>query len=71
MEHAYYLGLNGRELRSYHKRGPKDRQNMIANFLKMNLTDSVHKAQEHYFGNSQSLVGDPGRDAFSSRRKKT
>jgi hypothetical protein len=38
---------------------------MSANFLKLAVTESVRKAQEHYFGGSQSFVGAPERDALT------
>jgi predicted pyridoxine 5'-phosphate oxidase superfamily flavin-nucleotide-binding protein len=38
---------------------------MAINFLKHTVTDSVRKAQEHYFGNSQPVAGAPGRDALT------
>jgi predicted pyridoxine 5'-phosphate oxidase superfamily flavin-nucleotide-binding protein len=38
---------------------------MAANFLKLAVTDSVRKAQEHYFGGSQTFDGTPERDALT------
>jgi predicted pyridoxine 5'-phosphate oxidase superfamily flavin-nucleotide-binding protein len=38
---------------------------MAANFLKHAVTDSVRKAQEHYFGRSQTFAGAPERDALT------
>src|SRR5437867_11706579 len=38
---------------------------MSANFLKLTVTESVRKAQEHYFGGSQTFVGTPERDALT------
>ena len=38
---------------------------MAANFLKIAVTDSVRKAQEQYFGGSQTFQGAPGRDALT------
>src|SRR3974390_2963993 len=39
---------------------------MAANFLKLAVTESVRKAQEHYFGGSQPFDGAPGRDALTT-----
>jgi predicted pyridoxine 5'-phosphate oxidase superfamily flavin-nucleotide-binding protein len=38
---------------------------MAANFLKHAVTDSVRKAQEHYFGRSQTFADAPERDALT------
>ena len=38
---------------------------MAANFLKHAVTDSVRKAQDHYFGHSQTFAGAPERDALT------
>ena len=38
---------------------------MSANFLKLTVTESVRKAQEHYFGGSQTFVGTPELDALT------
>src|SRR5262245_20973565 len=38
---------------------------MATNFLKIAVTDSVRKAQEHYFGRSQPLAVTAGRDALT------
>src|SRR5437763_9121635 len=38
---------------------------MAANFLKLAVTESVRKAQEHYFGGSATFVGAPERDALT------
>ena len=38
---------------------------MADNFLKLAVTESVRKAQEHYFGESQDFVGTPERDALT------
>jgi predicted pyridoxine 5'-phosphate oxidase superfamily flavin-nucleotide-binding protein len=38
---------------------------MAANFLKLAITDSVRKAQEQYFGGSQTFQGTPERDALT------
>ncbi len=38
---------------------------MAANFLKIAVTDSVRKAQEHYLGSSHSPVGAPERDSLT------
>jgi uncharacterized protein len=38
---------------------------MADNFLKLAVTESVRKAQEQYFGESQDLVSSPGRDALT------
>src|SRR5215204_4246448 len=38
---------------------------MATNFLKFTVTGSVRKAQEHYFGRSQPLLGPPARDALT------
>ncbi len=38
---------------------------MAANFLKLAVTESVRKAQEHYFGGSQTFVGVPERDSLT------
>lgn len=38
---------------------------MAANFLKLAVTDSVRKAQEHYFGGSQTFVDAAERDALT------
>jgi predicted pyridoxine 5'-phosphate oxidase superfamily flavin-nucleotide-binding protein len=38
---------------------------MAANFLNLAVTESVRKAQEHYFGGSQKFVGAPERDALT------
>jgi predicted pyridoxine 5'-phosphate oxidase superfamily flavin-nucleotide-binding protein len=38
---------------------------MAANFLKHAVTDSVRKAQEHYFGRSQTLTGAAEHDALT------
>lgn len=37
---------------------------MADNFLKLAVTESVRKAQEHYFGESQDFVSTPQRDAL-------
>jgi predicted pyridoxine 5'-phosphate oxidase superfamily flavin-nucleotide-binding protein len=38
---------------------------MATNFLKHTVTDSVRKAQEHHFGNSQPIAGTTERDALT------
>src|SRR6266567_505533 len=38
---------------------------MAMNFLKHTVTDSVRKAQEHYFGSSPRITGSPERDALT------
>ena len=38
---------------------------MADNFLKLAVTESVRKAQERYFGESQDFVGTPERDALT------
>jgi predicted pyridoxine 5'-phosphate oxidase superfamily flavin-nucleotide-binding protein len=38
---------------------------MANNFLKHTVTDSVRKAQEHYFGSSPRIAGAPERDALT------
>jgi predicted pyridoxine 5'-phosphate oxidase superfamily flavin-nucleotide-binding protein len=38
---------------------------MASNFLKFAVTESVRKAQEHYFGGSHSFVGAAERDALT------
>ena len=38
---------------------------MSTNYLKLAVTESVRKAQEHYFGGSQTLAGVPERDALT------
>lgn len=38
---------------------------MADNFLKLAVTESVRKAQEHYFGESQDFVGTPKTDALT------
>src|SRR5438093_7610170 len=38
---------------------------MATNFLKHALTDSVRKAQEHYYGSSPRIASTPGRDALT------
>ena len=38
---------------------------MAANFLKHTVTDSVRKAQEHYFGGSARITGTQERDALT------
>ena len=38
---------------------------MAPNYLKQVVTESVRNAQEQYFGGSQSLVGEPERDALT------
>jgi predicted pyridoxine 5'-phosphate oxidase superfamily flavin-nucleotide-binding protein len=38
---------------------------MATNFLKHTVTDSVRKAQEHYFGNSPRITGASERDALT------
>ena len=38
---------------------------MTTNFLKHTVTDSVRKAQEHYYGGSQPGAGAPERDALT------
>ena len=38
---------------------------MAANFLKLAVTESVRKAQEHYFGESQDFGGTLERDALT------
>jgi len=38
---------------------------MAANFLNLAVTESVRKAQEHYFGGSQKFVGASERDALT------
>ena len=38
---------------------------MADNFLKLAVTESVRKAQEHYFGESQDFVGTLERDALT------
>jgi predicted pyridoxine 5'-phosphate oxidase superfamily flavin-nucleotide-binding protein len=37
----------------------------MTNFLRLAVTDSVRKAQEHYFGGSQAVAGPPGQDSLS------
>lgn len=38
---------------------------MADNYLKLAVTESVRKAQEHYFGESQDFVSTPERDALT------
>jgi len=38
---------------------------MVTNFLKHAVTDSVRKAQEHFYGSSPRIVSTPGRDALT------
>ena len=38
---------------------------MPTKFLELTVTDSVRKAQEHYFGRSQNIPSQPERDPFS------
>ena len=38
---------------------------MATNFLKHAVTDSVRKAQEHYYGSSPRIASTPGRDALT------
>lgn len=38
---------------------------MATKFLELAFTDSVRKAQEHYFGNSQRITNAPERDALT------
>src|SRR5215471_10541076 len=38
---------------------------MAANFLKLAVTDSVRKAQEHYFGRAQTFSGPRQKDALT------
>ena len=38
---------------------------MTTNFLKHTVTDSVRKAQEHYFGSSPRIAGTPEQDALT------
>lgn len=38
---------------------------MATKFLQLAITDSVRKAQEHYFGNSQCITDAPERDALT------
>src|SRR5262249_27612894 len=38
---------------------------MAANYLKLAVTESVRKAQEHYFGAPQALAGKPEVDALT------
>jgi uncharacterized protein len=38
---------------------------MAAKFLQLAITDSVRKAQEHYFGNSQCITSAPELDALT------
>jgi uncharacterized protein len=38
---------------------------MATNFLRHTVTDSVRKAQEHYFGSSPRIAGAPERDALT------
>ena len=38
---------------------------MAENFLKITVTDSVRKAQDQYYGGSQTFQGIPGRDALT------
>jgi predicted pyridoxine 5'-phosphate oxidase superfamily flavin-nucleotide-binding protein len=38
---------------------------MATKFLQLAITDSVRKAQEHYFGNSQHITNAPERDALT------
>ena len=38
---------------------------MAANFLKLAVTESVRRAQEHYFGVAQTPVSEPERDALT------
>jgi len=38
---------------------------MADKFLELTFTESVRKAQEHYFGNSQRIAGAPERDALT------
>ncbi len=38
---------------------------MADKFLELAFTESVRKAQEHYFGNSQRVAGAPERDALT------
>jgi len=39
---------------------------MADKFLELTFTDSVRKAQAHYFGNSRCIAGAPERDALTS-----
>jgi predicted pyridoxine 5'-phosphate oxidase superfamily flavin-nucleotide-binding protein len=39
---------------------------MATNFLKHTVTDSVRKAQEHYYGSSPPIAGTPERDALTA-----
>ncbi len=39
---------------------------MATKFLELAITDSVRKAQEHYFGNSQRIAEAPERDALTN-----
>jgi predicted pyridoxine 5'-phosphate oxidase superfamily flavin-nucleotide-binding protein len=39
---------------------------MATNFLKHTVTDSVRKAQEHYYGSSPPIDGTPERDALTA-----
>jgi uncharacterized protein len=39
---------------------------MANKFLELAFTESVRKAQAHYFGNSQAIVGAPERDALTN-----
>jgi len=39
--------------------------NMADNFLKITVTDSVRRAQEHYFGRAQNITGTPTRDTLT------
>lgn len=39
---------------------------MATKFLQLAITDSVRKAQEHYFGNSQRIAEAPERDALTN-----
>ncbi len=39
---------------------------MAVNFLKRTVTDSVRKAQKHYFGRSQPVAGSPEQDALTA-----
>ncbi len=39
---------------------------MATKFLQLAITDSVRKAQEHYFGNSQRIADAPERDALTN-----
>lgn len=38
---------------------------MATKFLQLAITDSVRRAQEHYFGNSQRVIDAPERDALT------